>query len=668
MRAAASPAVRFFTDDESPDRAVFSHDDHGLDKDALLHLALTACNTCTELEGEKYGNVVELEMTNVAAQLNEKVRAAGHEVLQVDTVRRFEFDTAIQLQSVIVQIPTHHEHCTGVSTNTSLKHSTTHLLLTKGAPAKVAARCSHDSLPGDFELVTRQLARQGKYILAVAARTLPHSSSIKCGQREEFEHDLTFVGLICFANALKPDTELMIGCLRNAAIKPVMVTGDNVYSGTAIAGRAGLFVPGSSAGSSGDREGEDVPGDIVVLAEVNAGGGSSGERTSDDGGEDSFLWEGIRWSCSSGAPEGVSVKEVLRMFFNKHVAPRSAVDPGDGARPDDDGSATPAGALGTRQRWSKLSTNSRSTNYSAKRSTIVAVEDIWKTRMFPKPVPKTDPLEETVISFGKRDDKKKKVVFTMTQGAFEVLQARENREEDQDFGPLFEDSPSTSGKNLEEDSAPSILSVIFADTVVFGSMTPHGKIAVIDYWQTLHPELVIGMMGDGGNDFGALRQAHVGLSLTNREDVHEDSSSDHACSEVSILSPFSADCSTPLALVEIIKEGRCALVNRYVLSRRKGGTERIGDDCVPAVLDCRCAFSGLGEWVCWWVVVAVHVRWALSYLFFSRVGAAQSRIMIIRKNGAGCHNPPRTIMCFRRTARTARAEETCLFSHRRRSF
>eukprot|EP00457_Paulinella_chromatophora_P000588 gb/GEZN01000588.1/.p1 GENE.gb/GEZN01000588.1/~~gb/GEZN01000588.1/.p1 ORF type:complete len:1220 (+),score=191.62 gb/GEZN01000588.1/:86-3661(+) len=78
---------------------------------------------------------------------------------------------------------------------------------------------------------------------------------------------------------------------------------------------------------------------------------------------------------------------------------------------------------------------------------------------------------------------------------------------------------------------------------IYGRMTPNDKIRVLQLyvdagWITL-------MCGDGGNDCGALRTAHVGVALSD--------------AEASVVSPFTALDKSCGSVVEVLLEGRCAL-------------------------------------------------------------------------------------------------------------
>lgn len=80
---------------------------------------------------------------------------------------------------------------------------------------------------------------------------------------------------------------------------------------------------------------------------------------------------------------------------------------------------------------------------------------------------------------------------------------------------------------------------------VYGRCTPYDKVSVVSTFVELgHITL---MCGDGGNDCGALKTAHIGVALSD--------------AEASIVSPFTSLDKSITSVVEILKEGRCALAS-----------------------------------------------------------------------------------------------------------
>eukprot|EP00644_Phytophthora_capsici_P009380 jgi/Phyca11/563883/estExt2_Genewise1.C_PHYCAscaffold_130310 len=82
---------------------------------------------------------------------------------------------------------------------------------------------------------------------------------------------------------------------------------------------------------------------------------------------------------------------------------------------------------------------------------------------------------------------------------------------------------------------------------IFSRMTPDGKVECVK----LHMETgaVTGMCGDGGNDCGALRFAHVGVALSD--------------AEASVVSPFTSKAKTIQSVVDLCREGRCSLATSF---------------------------------------------------------------------------------------------------------
>jgi cation-transporting ATPase 13A3/4/5 len=80
---------------------------------------------------------------------------------------------------------------------------------------------------------------------------------------------------------------------------------------------------------------------------------------------------------------------------------------------------------------------------------------------------------------------------------------------------------------------------------VFGRMAPVHKIMLVKFFQT--GETIVAMVGDGANDCGALKQADVGLSLSEAES--------------SIAAPFSS--ASLASIIYILREGRCARATSF---------------------------------------------------------------------------------------------------------
>ncbi|XP_078523235.1 putative cation-transporting ATPase 13A4 isoform X2 [Lissotriton helveticus] len=95
----------------------------------------------------------------------------------------------------------------------------------------------------------------------------------------------------------------------------------------------------------------------------------------------------------------------------------------------------------------------------------------------------------------------------------------------------------------------SLLPKFLLNGVIFARMSPRQKASLVE--ELIKLDYYVGMCGDGANDCGALRTAHVGISLSEQE--------------ASMASPFTSQTPNIKCVSEVIKEGRCALVTSFAV-------------------------------------------------------------------------------------------------------
>ncbi|XP_063298843.1 probable cation-transporting ATPase 13A4 isoform X1 [Pelobates fuscus] len=93
----------------------------------------------------------------------------------------------------------------------------------------------------------------------------------------------------------------------------------------------------------------------------------------------------------------------------------------------------------------------------------------------------------------------------------------------------------------------NLLEKILINGTIFARMSPGDKSSLVEEFQKLG--YYVGMCGDGANDCGALKMAHVGISLSEQE--------------ASVASPFTSQTPNIECVPKLLKEGRAALVTSF---------------------------------------------------------------------------------------------------------
>ncbi|NXW49499.1 AT132 ATPase, partial [Nyctiprogne leucopyga] len=217
------------------------HEPRCLPAGPLLY-ALATCHTVSLLRAQPIGDPVDLKMmesTGWRLEMMEeeegelfKFQQFGTKVLAVmkpppeeeqprdrkhqspmGILRRFPFSSSLQRMSVLVKLP---------------GEDSTHVYI-KGAPEMVASLCRKETVPLDFSQMLRHYTTDGFRVLGLACKPLSKVTTFEEAlqfPRDSVESNLTFLGFLVMKNVLKPETTPVIHLLRNANIRPIMVTGD----------------------------------------------------------------------------------------------------------------------------------------------------------------------------------------------------------------------------------------------------------------------------------------------------------------------------------------------------------------------------------------------------------------------------------------------------------
>ena len=184
------------------------------------------CNDAAENGGQLTGDPLEVALLRAAQTAGLDVAA----LRQANPVRdEFTFDNTRKLMSTVC------DRGGGL------------WVAAKGAPEEVLARSTRRHTAGGGAVLTdagrriilekaAQMAAAGLRVIGCAERTTADGRL----SQDEAESDLTFGGLVGFADPPRPEAHEAIAACRLAGIRPIMVTGDHPHTARAIARQVGL--------------------------------------------------------------------------------------------------------------------------------------------------------------------------------------------------------------------------------------------------------------------------------------------------------------------------------------------------------------------------------------------------------------------------------------------
>ncbi|XP_039197442.1 probable cation-transporting ATPase 13A5 isoform X1 [Crotalus tigris] len=209
--------------------------------------AMASCHSLLLLEGKIQGDPLDLKMfegTNWEMEEHrpDKSRASLPEscllvkpgsaappapVEGILILHQFPFSSSLLRMSVITQ---------------ELGKSDFELYM-KGAPETVAGFCEERTVPTIFQAELKHFTTQGFRVIGLAHKKLdlPQGVVFSDLKREEVESGLTFLGLLVMENRLKSETKPVLQELRQARIRSVMVTGDNLPTAITVARSSGML-------------------------------------------------------------------------------------------------------------------------------------------------------------------------------------------------------------------------------------------------------------------------------------------------------------------------------------------------------------------------------------------------------------------------------------------
>ncbi|KYM79315.1 putative cation-transporting ATPase 13A3, partial [Atta colombica] len=151
-----------------------------------------------------------------------------NKITEIDTVQRYQFSNSLQRMSVIVRA----------------SGSDNFRAYTKGSPETIINLSKMETVPKNISLTLEHFTKRGFRVIAIGRREIISKSisqEISKLSRETIERDLDFLGLVILENRLKQPTASVIMELREANIRVMMITGDNIQTAISVARECGII-------------------------------------------------------------------------------------------------------------------------------------------------------------------------------------------------------------------------------------------------------------------------------------------------------------------------------------------------------------------------------------------------------------------------------------------
>ena len=506
------------------------------------------------------------KLTQNSNNLNQSYEDINSKTLdhyELGIIRRFDFSSKLQRMSTIAKNLT----------------NSNYMCYCKGSPEKIKELCLSKTIPDNFNEELNNYTSQGYRVLALASKIIQMDSSEAFEVSRSFcEKDLVFLGLLIVQNKLKEATSGTLKTLNEQAnVKVRMATGDNIMTAICVGRKSNLIDPNCIVYSCEIEKEEDKNEN----KDENFISTPEGERKSLNLYDNSILIEKEKekenskrklvWKTIESFKEdeeGNILKgeetvgridqnenELGRQTINMNLSCLLPQEVGeDDIGEDDDGNAINKPKKDENSKkveeeddvdddieidMSSLPFNKNNENedfqiaITGKTFEILYRMNLKYEKIMKKNkeyVPKgIDTLEEILETSAINDD------ASSERSKFVVFSRKDDEHEDDINKLLFY-------KQFHE-----AFRLVLRYCSIYARCSPDNKTQLV---QSLQKEsFTVLMCGDGANDCGALKVADVGISLSQEE--------------ASIAAPFTSKIPDISCVIEVLREGKCALVTSF---------------------------------------------------------------------------------------------------------
>ena len=456
---------------------------------------------------------------------------------ELGIIKRFDFESKLQRMSTIAR-------------NISEEN---YICFCKGSPEKIAELCQKKTIPENFKEVLTKYTSKGFRVLALSFKVIKITyEQAKIIPRDLVEKNLIFLGLLIVQNKLKETTnDILKSLLEDGHIRVKMATGDNIFTAICVGRKSNLIEDHTKVFTCEIEEEEEFE------EETNFNEIIDKEKDND------ILNSNLRLRDNIIKEKN---KRIIKRLVWKSV--ESYADLEDLEEQDDErvslylsrknsdlirkASILSAVEISCdieeknvmKSELYKSSKNDDTISNNSDNSSILEIKDKNKKDKEDKKDINFDEymninIDLTDLPFEK--DKEEDIAIAITGKTFEILY-NINEKYELLKNQINKEPSSKSNNNLIK--FHEAFRLILRYCSVYARCSPDNKTQLI---HSLQKEgFMVLMCGDGANDCGALKIADVGISLSQEE--------------ASIAAAFTSINPNINCVINILKEGKCALV------------------------------------------------------------------------------------------------------------
>ncbi|MBR3673817.1 MAG: HAD-IC family P-type ATPase, partial [Clostridia bacterium] len=461
---------------------------------------------------------------------------------ELGIVRRFDFSSKLQRMSTLVKN----------------LNQPNFVCYCKGSPEKIQELCQPKTIPSDFNEQLNNYTSRGYRVLAMGSKIIQMDLNKALEVNRTFcEKDLVFLGLLIVQNKLKLATnDTLMQLSHNGHLRVRMATGDNIMTAVCVGRKSNLIEPNA----------------IVYSCEIETENSQNEIGTNKD--EGSHL-------ISTGVYESSLIIEKERERKKRKLVWKTIE-----SFNEEDESNSEGGSSSLKQGIELIKRSSFGKRLSCLLPHEVGEKDTQieeEANAMVKVVKEDKILEnaeedddDIVVDLSRLpfDEEKEDIEIAVTGKTFEILyrlNLKYEKLKKKAYTVQKNDKMININNNTRNDSLVDFayddlsklehfkvfhdaFRLVLKNCSIYARCSPDNKTQIV---QSLQKEsFTVLMCGDGANDCGALKVADVGISLSTEE--------------ASIAAPFTSKTPDISCCIEVLKEGKCALVTslqtfKYIL-------------------------------------------------------------------------------------------------------